>query len=108
MSDAPPLWMDAATLARNLCICERTVDAWTKQGLLPAPFTRGGKRLWKWKTVEEYLEGRNKDAPPSPEQHAREITDATRRAAKAKQDRNRNFCLGDTSFHVVGKIPGLS
>lgn len=51
-----PPYQGAATLAANLDICERTVDAWVKQGILPPPRVRGGKRLWKWSEVENYLE----------------------------------------------------
>jgi hypothetical protein len=36
-----PPYQDIATLTENLCISERTVDVWVKQGLLPPPVTRG-------------------------------------------------------------------
>ncbi len=56
MSRIPP-YQDIATLTANLCISERTVDMWTKQGLLPPPKNTGGKRLWKWVEVEAYIDG---------------------------------------------------
>jgi hypothetical protein len=69
-----------ATLTRNICVCERTVDTWVKQGLLPPPRLIGGKRLWKWKTVESYLEGTHNEAQ-TPERQAEDITNATRAAS---------------------------
>jgi hypothetical protein len=41
----PPPWMDKATLCEHICLSERTVDAWVKQGLLPPPRLRGGKLM---------------------------------------------------------------
>ena len=52
-----PPYQDITTLTANLCISERTVDMWTKQGILPPPKNKGGKRLWKWTEVEAYLDG---------------------------------------------------
>jgi hypothetical protein len=56
------------------------VDTWVKQGLLPPPRLIGGKRLWKWKTVESYLEGTHNEAQ-TPERQAEDITNATRAAS---------------------------
>ncbi len=71
-----PPYQDIATLTENLCISERTVDVWVKQGLLPPPVTRGTKRLWKWSQVEQYL-----DAPAGPESELEDIRNETRRQA---------------------------
>ena len=52
MTDAVPKYADMATLARNLCAGESTIEALVKQGKFPQPYHRGGKRLWKWSEVE--------------------------------------------------------
>lgn len=56
MSDCPP-WQDISTLCGNICACERTVDAWVKEGLLPPPRLIKRKRLWKWASVQDALRG---------------------------------------------------
>jgi len=73
--------MDTPTLCANICASERTVDAWVAQGLLPPPRRIGGKRLWKWSEVDEYLT--NGGVTRSPDAQADEIRNATRRAAAA-------------------------
>lgn len=72
-----PPYQDIATLTENLCISERTVDVWVKQGLLPPPVTRGTKRLWKWSQVEQYLDG----SGAGPEAELEDIRNETRRQA---------------------------
>lgn len=73
-----PPYQDIGTLTENLCISERTVDAWVKQGLLPPPVTKGGKRLWKWSQVEQYLDG---PSVAGPEAELEDIRNETRRQA---------------------------
>lgn len=73
-----PPYQDIATLTENLCISERTVDVWVKQGLLPPPVTKGGKRLWKWSQVEQYLDG---PSVAGPEAELEDIRNETRRQA---------------------------
>ncbi len=75
-----PSYVDIARLCRELCICERTADAWVKQGILPAPRNKRGKRLWKWKDVELYLDGDQTTVAPSADSEAEQVRDATRRA----------------------------
>jgi predicted site-specific integrase-resolvase len=71
MSDTPP-WQDTVTLCKNLCISDRTLDAWVAQGIVPPPRKRGNKNMWKWSEVDELLtSGR-----PSVEE---EIRNATRK-----------------------------
>lgn len=78
MSDTPehhiPAYLDIGRLCQELCVSERTVDAWVKQGTLPPPRQKGGKRLWKWKEVERYLDG---DEPAT---EADEVRNATKAA----------------------------
>ena len=81
MKPQAPLWMDTPTLCTNICASERTVDSWVAQGLLPPPRRVGGKRLWKWSEVDEYLT--NGGVTRSPDAQADEIRNATRRAAAA-------------------------
>ena len=51
----PPPWVDTATLAELICCSAGTVDNWVAQGILPPPVKRGGKNMWKWKEVDEWL-----------------------------------------------------
>lgn len=79
----PPPWQDAATLCAHLCISERTIDAWVKDGILPPARMRGGKRMWKWSEVEERMQG---EAGIVPEQDlAQKVFHATRKAANANR-----------------------
>lgn len=73
-----PPYQDISTLTGNLCISERTVSMWVKQGLLPPPVTRGTKRLWKWSQVEKYLDG---PEMAGPEAELEDIRNETRRQA---------------------------
>ena len=78
-----PAYLDTARLCEELCISERTVDAWVRQGILPAPRQRGGKRLWKWIEVERCIDnGAPSVAVADPE--AERIRDATRQLAAKK------------------------
>lgn len=78
----PPPWQDLATLCANICIAERTVDAWVAQGILPPPRKRGHKLMWKWSEVDAYLT--NGQPGASPDAKADEIRNATRRAAESR------------------------
>lgn len=73
----PPPWQDAPTLCKHLCISDRTLDAWVRQGILPPARERGGKRMWKWAEVERCMEG---DAGIVPEVSPQEVYHATRKA----------------------------
>lgn len=70
-----PAYLDIGRLCRELCVSERTVDAWVKQGALPPPRQKGGKRLWKWREVERYLDGET-----NPDTDADEVRNATKAA----------------------------
>ena len=75
MSQFVPPWMDKATLAKNICASDTTIDTWVTQGILPPPRKRGGKLMWKWSEVDERLTvGGNSDSL------AERIRDGSRRA----------------------------
>jgi predicted site-specific integrase-resolvase len=75
----PPPWQDAETLCAHVCIGERTLDAWVRQGILPPAKMRGGKRMWKWSEVERYMEGNTAIVPE--QDLAQKVHHATRQAA---------------------------
>jgi excisionase family DNA binding protein len=77
----PPPYQDLRTLAEHLCLGESTVEEWVKLGKLPAARKKGGKRLWKWKEVEEYLDRADDNGAPCADAEAQRITNATRQAA---------------------------
>jgi predicted site-specific integrase-resolvase len=77
-----PTYVDIARLCHELSISERTVDAWVRQNILPPPIQRGGKRFWKWREVERYLDQGGPSAPPSADQQAEDIRNATKRMAE--------------------------
>jgi predicted site-specific integrase-resolvase len=72
-----PSYVDIERLCVELCISPRTVDAWIRLGILPAPRQRGGKRLWKWGEVEAYLD---RDGDTSPDREADDVRRATQAA----------------------------
>jgi len=77
----PPPYQDIATLSAHTTLCERTIEMYVKEGLLPAPKLVKGKRLWKWKEVEKCLDG---EADLVPNDVATTIREATAHAAKAR------------------------
>jgi len=79
MNHLPP-WQDKATLCANICASDRTVDAWVLEGILPPPRKRGGKLMWLWAEVNDYL--LNGQPGRSPDAKADEIRNATRRATE--------------------------
>jgi hypothetical protein len=76
-----PAYVDITRLCRDLCLYERTVEAWMRIGKLPSPKVSDGKRLWKWIEVERTLDGWNQKAQESGGSLAEKIRDATRRIA---------------------------
>lgn len=95
-----PAYLDTARLCIELCICERTVDAWVRQGILPAPRQRGGKRLWKWTEVESCLDEGAQGVAPLADPEAERIRNATQRLAEEAAAHRRG--------HVRGRNPRLS
>ena len=96
----PPPWQDAATLCAHICIGERTLDAWVREGVLPPARLVKGKRMWKWTEVERYLESDATLAPNAAVQtQAERIRDATRQAA-APKDSGGDVRQRDQGLHV--------
>ena len=76
-----PAWVDMPTLCREICVSDTTVDNWVGQGILPPPRKRGGKLMWKWQEVDEWLT----NGRPGGNDLATEIRDGTRREAEASR-----------------------
>jgi hypothetical protein len=76
----PPPYQDLDTLSQHTTLAPRTIEMWVKSGRLPEPKVRDGKRLWKWKEVERYLDGAAGTVPSSPDAEAERIRDGTRKA----------------------------
>lgn len=74
----PPAWVDKATLMRETCLGNTTIDEWVKAGALPAPRKVRGKQLWRWSEVDRYLDRAGKPEPVSetPEDRVRRGTAA--------------------------------
>jgi hypothetical protein len=51
----PPPMQDMATLCLHICATQNTVDKWVAEGILPPPRMTGGKKMWFWPEVQEYL-----------------------------------------------------
>lgn len=79
LSHIPP-WQDTVTLAKNISVSPSTVDNWVSQGILPPPRNRGGKRLWKWEEVDDWLT----NGPSGLDAEAERIRNATRQAAESR------------------------
>lgn len=76
-----PTWVDMARLCAEICCVPNTVDAWVVKGILPPPRMRGGKSMWKWAEVDEWL---TNGKPSSLDAEAERIRDGTRRAAERR------------------------
>lgn len=76
----PPPWQDAPTLCAHLCISESTIDNWVRDGNLPPARKIGGKRMWRWSEVEQFLNAKAGIVPDDEEALARRIFNAARQA----------------------------
>lgn len=74
-----PPWMDKPTLCWHISLSESGVDSWVEQGILPRPVKRGGKNMWQWDEVDEWLRVGG-DPGSMPGNQAERIRDATKRA----------------------------
>jgi predicted DNA-binding transcriptional regulator AlpA len=75
-----PPWQDREVLALCLGVVDNTLEAWVAQSVIPAPRKRGGKLLWKWSEVDEWLTVGKAGGPAD---KAEEIRNGTRAAAAA-------------------------
>ena len=85
-----PAYVDRPRLCEELCISDRTLDRWVDAGILPPPREPKGvrptggayetKQLWKWKEVEDCLDGKAPAVPASGARltEAEEITNASK------------------------------
>lgn len=78
----PPPYQDIATLGAHLCLSTDTIDKMVREGRLPPPKNRHGKRLWKWSEVEKYLDDPDREALA--DDLGNRIMEATRAAANAR------------------------
>lgn len=72
-----PTYVDKARLCFELTISDTTADEWVKKKIIPPPIKRGGKLMWKWEKVEQWIDGDNVSVAPDDVDRVR---DATRRA----------------------------
>jgi predicted DNA-binding transcriptional regulator AlpA len=80
----PPPWQDAATLASHICVSATTIDNWVAQGIIPAPRKRGGKLMWEWAEVDDWL----RNGPHNGELNAVGMRDAVRKVREAQNERH--------------------
>lgn len=71
----PPPWQDLQTLAAHICCSPNTVDNWVAAGILPPARKRGGKLMWEWSEVSDWLRNGAQNGLVKPGS----ITDAVRR-----------------------------
>jgi predicted DNA-binding transcriptional regulator AlpA len=65
MTHRPPTFLSCASLARELDVCERTVQEMVRRGVLPPPVKlSAGCVRWNWFAVQAALE--SMDATGSP------------------------------------------
>ena len=80
--------MDMPTLCAHICVSPTTVDNWVAQGILPPARKRGGKLMWKWSEVDDYLthgRGGTLDADVDRTREAtRQIVEETKRGRRRK------------------------
>lgn len=76
----PPPWQDMTTLCAHICVSPNTVENWVAQGILPPPVKRGGKLMWQWAEVHDWLKNGRAGGLDA---QAQAIRDGTRRAAES-------------------------
>lgn len=65
MNEKVPEWVDKARLCFETCTSDSTIDVWVRSGVIPEPKKRGGKLMWKWATVNDWLENGSPTAQPT-------------------------------------------
>jgi len=73
----PPAWVDKATLGREICLSDRGIDQWVRDGIIPPGRMRGGKLMWRWSEVDRYLDR------GGPDVQALSVEDQVRQRARA-------------------------
>jgi len=69
----PPPYMSITTLAEHLDLSVRTVEEWVRCGKLPKSLDTRGKRLWRWRDIDEAMQKmRAAEADEQREQRMRE------------------------------------
>jgi predicted DNA-binding transcriptional regulator AlpA len=76
----PPPFQDTVTLAAHLSISTSTVENWVQQGHLPPPVRCGGKLMWEWSEVCDWIRNKRDNAVPT---DARSMRDAVKRERQA-------------------------
>ena len=76
-----PPWLDKATLILCTGFGSTTIDTHVANKVLPPPRKRGGKLMWKWSEVDEWLTV-GKSVKPA-ENKAERIRNAARNEAAA-------------------------
>jgi predicted DNA-binding transcriptional regulator AlpA len=61
MNEKMPPWVDVETLVWATCSTKTSIENYVEQGKLPPPRKLGGKRIWRWAEVEDWLN----NGPPS-------------------------------------------
>lgn len=79
-----PPWQDTPTLCKNICATPNTVTAWVSERILPPPRKRGGKLMWKWSEVDEWLTVGPPQGTSDPQ--ADEIRNNVKRALETRAD----------------------
>lgn len=99
-----PPFQDLATLARNICAGQSTIERWVKQGKFPAPRKQGGKRLWVWSEVERHLDRTRNPRQADADLIAR-IKHGTKQAA-TQTSYGGNVRRCDSPIHGVEQVSG--
>ena len=79
MTDKVPAWVDIGRLCEEISVSAHTVTTWIAQGILPPARMRGGKRLWKWSEVDDWLTNGGGQAPDTEAERVRDGTQAEAR-----------------------------
>lgn len=80
-----PRYADLATLARDICVGESTIEALVRQGKFPQPYRLAGKRLWKWSEVERTIAASRDDRVAEASEKMETIAEATRRISQRRE-----------------------
>lgn len=74
-----PAYVDLHRLAYELSWGESTIEAKVRLGQFPKPINKGGKRVWKWSTVEKYM-----DAPDDEGDELAQLRESAKRVSHGR------------------------